>query len=149
MATYATDMLRWEDWQRDYRLGLILVMPPEQVSRQIDAMRARYDPRSHSICSTHISLTDPLCSEMTPGLEGEIRFILDRIKPFTLHYGKPHASNEHSGIACPITPQEPIDDLKEALHESAAFEVKCQVQLKLKELRGLLRLGGGPEWVAG
>lgn len=43
-VTYATDMSNWEDWQRDYILGLILIVPPPTVSALIDELRAEYDP---------------------------------------------------------------------------------------------------------
>ena len=62
---------------------------------------------------------------MVPELEREIRDILNNIKPFTLHYDKPHASHQHPGVAYPITPQEPIDQLKKALHEASVFEGKA------------------------
>jgi hypothetical protein len=88
MIDYAENTSKWKSWQRDYRLGLILIMPPPEVSHQID----------------------PLHHEMTPELEEEIRDILNEIKPFTLHYDRPHASTEHAGVAYPIRPQEPIED---------------------------------------
>ena len=77
MIGYAADTSKWEDWQRDYRLGLI--MPPPEVSRQIDPLRAMYDPRAYAICPTHISVSDPLRREMTPQVEHEIRTILNSI----------------------------------------------------------------------
>ncbi len=122
MVTYVTDASKWEAWHRDYRLGLILILPPDEVSKQIDPLRAEHDPRGHAVCPTHISVSDPLRREMTPGLEEEIRSILSGIKPFTLHYDRPRASTKHAGVAYPITPQKPIDDLKEALHAAAVFE---------------------------
>ena len=124
MVTYVTDTSKWEKWQRDYRLGLILIMPPEEVSRQIDPLRAKHDPYAFAICPTHISLSDPLRRELIPELEEEIREILGKIEPFALDYDKPHASTEYAGVAYPITPQQPIDDLKEALHAAAVFEGK-------------------------
>ena len=32
MIRYAQNTDSWEDWQLDYRLGLILIMPPKEVS---------------------------------------------------------------------------------------------------------------------
>ena len=121
MVTYVTDTSKWEEWQRDYRLGLILIMPPPEVSRLTDPLRAEHDPRSFANCPTHISVSDPLRREMTPDLEEEIRGILSTIRPFTLYYDKPHASREHPGVAYPIRAQEPIDELKQALHTAAVF----------------------------
>ena len=128
MVVYATDTSEWEDWYCEYRLGLILIMPPEEVSRQIDPLRAKHDPYAFAICPTHISLSDPLRREMTPELEREIRHILGKIEPFTLYYDKPQASPEHGGVAYPIPPQEPIDRLKEALHTAAVFEGKVYMR---------------------
>lgn len=50
MVSYVMDTSNWEDWQRDYRFGLLLILPPEEVSEKIDRLRAKYDPRLHAIC---------------------------------------------------------------------------------------------------
>jgi hypothetical protein len=56
----SVDMSSWESWQRDYRFGVILVMPPPHIAAPIDALRQAYDPKSYAICSAHISVSDPL-----------------------------------------------------------------------------------------
>jgi hypothetical protein len=61
---------------------------------------------------------------MTQELDDEITGILRGIDPFTLYYDKPMVSREHAGVAYPITPQEPIDDLKQKLRRAAIFEGK-------------------------
>ena len=124
MIPYTIDTSKWESWQRDYRLGLLLIMPPKEVSEKTDPLRAKYDPRSYAICPTHISVSDPLRCEMTSDLQNEIRQILSSIEPFTLHFDKPRASTERAGIAYPISPQDPIDHLQQALHTAAIFNGK-------------------------
>ena len=124
MIAYATDISKWEDWQRDYRLGLILIMPPEEVALQIDPLRAKYDPYAYSICPTHISVSDPLQCEMTPEMENEIRNILSKVQPFTIYFDDLYASKDYSGVIYPIKPKEPIDKLKDALHVASAFASK-------------------------
>jgi 2'-5' RNA ligase len=121
MINYAEDTSYWENWQRDYRLGLILIMTPIEVSKQIDPLRSKYDPRAFGYCPTHITVSDPLRYEMAPEAEEEVRGILSTIEPFVLHYDKPHASPDYPGIAYPIMPQEPIDNLKQALHSASVF----------------------------
>ena len=121
MITYVTDTSKWEDWQRDYRLGVILILPPSDVSREIDLLRARYDPRSAAWCPAHISLSDPLSSEMTPALADEIRGAVSAIRPFTLHYDELYASSRHAGFAYRIAPREPIERLKGILHGTSGF----------------------------
>jgi len=124
IVQYVTDTSKWEDWQRDYRLGLILIMPPPEVVDAIDPLRAKYDPKAFHSCPTHISLSDPLRLEMTQELDDGITEILRGVAPFELHYDEPLASRDHAGVAYLITPQEPIDELKEELHKAAVFEGK-------------------------
>lgn len=124
MVRYVTDTSGWAEWQRDYRLGLILILPPPEVSSLIDPLKARYDPNAPYACPTHISVSDPVRQEMTPERDAEIAGILRGIDPFVLYFDKPRASREHPGVAYPITPQAPIDALKRALHQAAVFDGK-------------------------
>lgn len=96
-------------------------MPPEEVSRQIDPLRVKYDPYAFAICPTHISVSDPLQREMTPVIENEIRDILSKVQPFTIFFDDLYASTEYAGVIYPIRPQEPIEMLKETLHASSVF----------------------------
>ena len=121
MIKYVDDTSMWEDWQRDYRLGVILILPPPDVSREIDILRARYDPRSAASCPTHISLSDPLCCEMSTALTEEIHDALADIRPFELHYDRLYASTRHAGVAYRIMPREPVDRMKHILHCTSGF----------------------------
>ena len=121
MITYVTDTSKWEDWQRDYRMGVILILPPPDVSREIDILRTRYDPRSAAWCQAHVSLSDPLCCEMSPAIAHEIRGVLADVRPFELHYERLYASSRHAGVAYRITPREPIERLKHLLHGASGF----------------------------
>lgn len=121
VITYATDTSNWEDWQRGYRLGVILILPPPDVSREVNSLRARYDPRSAASCPAHISLSDPLSSEMSSALAEEVRGALADVLPFELHYDRLYASTRHAGVSYRITPREPIGRLKQALHCTSGF----------------------------
>jgi hypothetical protein len=63
MPTYSTMMNTWLDWQKHYRLGVILVLPLEPLRSQINMLRAKYDPQSYKNVEAHISLTVPLQKE--------------------------------------------------------------------------------------
>jgi hypothetical protein len=41
---------RWDESQRAHKFGVILVFPLEPHRSQVNALRARHDPLSHSIC---------------------------------------------------------------------------------------------------
>ena len=118
---YVTDTSTWEKWQRDYRLGIILIMPPPEVADQINPLRVKYDPYAYAICPTHITVSDPLGLEMTPERDAEIAKILSSVDPFMLHFDKPHASRERSGLTYPVHPAEPIHALRTILHQASVF----------------------------
>ena len=121
MISYAKETDGWQEWQLDYRLGLILIMPPKEVSNLIDPLRKRYDPESFRICPAHVSLSDPLSHKMTPELKSEIQSLLRNFQPFQLQFGEIRASREHPGVAYTIRPEEPIHAVQEILHSSRAF----------------------------
>ncbi|MDE2889478.1 MAG: 2'-5' RNA ligase family protein [Gemmatimonadota bacterium] len=128
MITYAADTSKWENWQRDYTLGVILILPPPDVSREIDILRSRYDARSAAWCPAHISLSDPLCCEMSPAIAEEIRYVLSDVRPFELHYDGLYASTRHPGVAYRISPREPIDRLKHLLHGTSGFASEAHLR---------------------
>ncbi len=120
-AEYVTDTSGWKKWQCDYRLGLILIMPPDEVGGSVNALQAKYDPPTYAFCPAHITLSDPLGLEMTPEKDAEITRSLSSVEPFMLHFDKPHASRERGGVAYPIHPREPIDTLRATLHQASVF----------------------------
>ena len=119
---YVADTSHWKPWQRDYRFGVMLVMPPPHVASSIDAMREAYDPKAHAICSAHISVSDPLRRELDGEARAEIRGLLRTVHPFEVHYDKPAASTRHAGVAYPVAPQERFDELKGTIHQASVFE---------------------------
>jgi hypothetical protein len=116
------DTSSWEPWQHDYRFGVVLVMPPPHVAAPIDALRQAYDPKSHGICSAHISVSDPLRRHMSDDAQKEIQELLRAVEPFEVHYDKPTASTQRPGVAYPVSPQERFDELKRILHQASVFE---------------------------
>jgi hypothetical protein len=122
MINYATDTSAWEAWQLEYRLGLILILPPDEVGRQVDALRREHDPRSAAICEAHISLSEPLTMEWTPELEREVRGVLATVEPFELTYGPLRTFDPYPGVAYRVEPEDRFFDLRRKLHTTSAFE---------------------------
>lgn len=116
------DTSNWESWQRDYCFGVILVMPPPHVALPIDALRQTYDQKSHAICSAHISVSDPLCRELSDDARKEIQELLTAVEPFEVHYERPTASTRRPGVTCPVAPQERFDELKRVIHQASVFD---------------------------
>jgi hypothetical protein len=88
LTDFEQNLEHWEEWQYPYRFGVILVLPPEPVRSQVNALRARYDPLSHSYCDAHISLTVPFPAELDDLHWEELKFITSTIRPFSIHYGR-------------------------------------------------------------
>lgn len=122
MVTYATDTSHWEEWQREYRLGLILILPPDDIGKQVDALRKEYDPKAASICETHISLSEPLTKEFTPDVEREVRDVLSTVEPFEIRYGPLRTFDPYPGVAYRIEPEDRFFHLRSALHAASAYE---------------------------
>jgi hypothetical protein len=118
---YVTDTAGWKKRQCDYRLGLILIMPPDEAGREVNRLRAKYDSPAYASCPAHITLSDPLSLEMTPERDAEIARIPASVQPFALRFDEPHASRERGGVACPILPREPIDVLRATLYQASLF----------------------------
>lgn len=96
-------------------------MPPPEVSRRIDPLRSKYDPKAFSSCPTHISISDPLRKEMNPGMDEEIAAILRGIPFFKLYFDGPTTSIDYAGVTDPNIPQGPVENIKQKLHQAAIF----------------------------
>src|SRR3990172_1303222 len=55
----------WPEWQKEYRFGVVLILPPEPVLSLVNGLREKHDPLSQSCCDAHISLTVPLPRALT------------------------------------------------------------------------------------
>ena len=122
MIEYATDVSHWQQWQREYRLGLILILPPDAIGKQVDALRREHDPRSASICEAHISLSEPLTKEFSPEVDRKIRGVLSTVAPFEIKYGPLRTFDPHPGVAYKIEPEDRFFQLRRILHSTSAFE---------------------------
>ena len=121
MPTYSTAMNTWLDWQKHYRLGVILVLPPEPVRSQINMLRAKYDPQSHKNVEAHISLTVPLQKEPDDHQWAELEHIASHFQPFPISYGPLVPFLPRPGAALDIQPQAQLDTLRLALEVSDVF----------------------------
>lgn len=111
----------WLDWQKPYRLGVILVLPPEPVRSQMDMLRAKYDPQSHKNVEEHISLTVPLQKEPDDHHWAELERIASHFEPFPISYGPLVPFLPRPGAALDIQPQAQLDKLRLVLEVSDVF----------------------------
>jgi 2'-5' RNA ligase len=121
ITQYASDLSSWEVWQREYRFGALFLFPPNPLRDQVNALRAKYDPRSQAICDAHISLTIPLPRIITARDWAELMQVTSRIAPFTVTYGPPRSYAGIPGVVLNIEPFEQFKQLVLALESVDAF----------------------------
>ena len=119
---YPERMSNWLDWQKPYRFGVLLVLPPEQVRNEIDALRSIYDPASHSGAKAHISLTVPFPREPDEHAWSALQRIASGFTPFTIRYGPLIPFLPKPGAALDIQPQAELDRLRCALEDCDIFK---------------------------
>jgi 2'-5' RNA ligase len=121
VTTYPTPTAAWEEWFDDYRFGAMYVFPPEPLSSRVDALRARYDPRSQAICGAHISLTVPVPRPLTPRDGAEFAHAAQAVAPFTVTFGPPRAYAGIPGVVLHIEPADRFTELVQRFEACAAF----------------------------
>jgi len=122
MIGYVTDTSRWERWKREYVFGAFYIFPPDDVIGQIDALREIHDPTSASICQAHVSLSEPVPRPLNAQDQQELRRILRKVDPFVVRYGPVRTFPPYPGVALAISPEDPFQALRSAIHEASAFD---------------------------
>ena len=121
LTEYAENMTGWGEWQHAYRFGLLLIYPPDSVRSQVNALRAKYDPKSAAICDAHISLTVPLPRPLSLSDWQELASAAGNVRPITVNYGPLSHYLPHPGIVLAIQPQDELDRLRLVLEQTAPF----------------------------
>jgi 2'-5' RNA ligase len=119
-------METWEDWQKPYAHGTIVIWPPDEVRQIVDAQRQAYDPASQAICGTHITVTQPLCRQLDKGEWGEILSLLKDFPSFEIVYGPLKSFLPYPCIWYEVQPVENILELRNALHGTGCFNLEMR-----------------------
>lgn len=121
IATYAEEMSGWKDWQRGYRYGVLLLVPPEPVLSAVNALRELHDPWSARNCEAHVSLTIPFPRGLTEFDWKRLEAITGAIEVFPVAYGPAISFPPHPGVCLAIEPREPLERLVGALENAPPF----------------------------
>ena len=111
----------WQEWQKEYRFGVVLIHPPEPVLSLVNALREKHDPRSHASCAAHISLTVPLPRALGEASLRELEEVAAGPPPQRIRDGPPLVFPSHPGGTLQVEPQEEIRRLVAALEAAPAF----------------------------
>ncbi len=121
VTEYASDIEHWEDWQHEYRFGVLLLFPPEPLRSIVNGLRRQHDPRSQRYCDAHISLTVPAAAPVTASHWAELTAVASAIEPIEITYGPLKHYLPHPGVCLATEPAEALDALRLALEAVSPF----------------------------
>ncbi len=121
ITEYTLDISQWQEWEKEYQFGVILIFPPEPLLTQVNVLRARYDPRSQATCDAHISLTVPLPRPISDSHWRELEAIVSAIGSFPIQYGPLRHYLPHPGLCLAIEPQDQLNWLRLEFERASVF----------------------------
>jgi len=121
ITEYTLDNSQWQEWEKEYQFGVILIFPPEPLLTKVNALRARYDPQSQATCDGHISLTVPLPQPVNDSHWRELEAIVSAIESFPIQYGPLRHYLPHPGVCLTIEPQDELNRLRMELERASVF----------------------------
>jgi 2'-5' RNA ligase len=119
-------MDNWEEWQKVYRHGTLVIWPPDDVRKVVNQQRMKYDPKSASICETHITLSQPLLKPLSNKEWIRIQEISTEFDPFEIQYGPLKSFLPYPCIWYDVQPANRILAIRESLHQSSFFNLSLR-----------------------
>ena len=116
-------MASWEDWQRQYEFGTIVIWPPNEIRQTVNSQRAEYDPVSQAHCQAHISVTQPLSRWLDGEEWHQVSELILRHEFFEIHYGPVNSFLPYPCIWYEIRPSQKILEIRSALHLTGFFNL--------------------------
>jgi 2'-5' RNA ligase len=116
-------MIEWEDWQKPYLHGSIVIWPPDDVREAVNSQRNAYDPVSQSFCEAHISVTQPLLRTLESNEWKGLVSLIREFQAFRIDYGPVKSFLPYPCIWHEIRPKNRILELRQALHGTGCFNL--------------------------
>jgi 2'-5' RNA ligase len=113
----------WDDWQRDYRYGALVIEPPRELAAVLDPIRERFDRISADRLGAHITVTPPFVGAPTPADEALVGSVVRRIPSMRLQLGRPRQFGGSSVIYLPVVNAGAVTTVREALLATGLFRL--------------------------
>jgi len=117
------DTTSWQPWQLPYEHGMLVIWPPDSERQYINTFRAKHDPVSQDICEAHITVTQPFLSIPSDDTWAAISDVLAYCGVFEVQYGPVRSFLPSPVIWLEIQPSSTIFALRNALHDTSAFDL--------------------------
>jgi len=119
-------MNSWEDWQKPYKFGTLVIWPPDALREIVNLQRERIDPVSESYCEAHISVTQPFSKYLDDEEWDRLETILSSIVSFEISYGPLKTFFPYPCIWYEIQPAEKILEIRDVLHQTNYFNLDME-----------------------
>ena len=116
-------MKSWQDWQKPYQFGTIVIWPPDEIRCVVNKQREQYDPLSQSYCEAHISVTQPLRKEFSGNEWDQVLSVVESFGSFLIDFGPLNSFLPYPCIWYEIQPQKRVLELRHALHQTGFFNL--------------------------
>ena len=134
----------WPTWQRDYRYGTLVIMPPPSLASALDPIRARLDPASAAQIGAHITLTPPFAAAPSSADEERVRTAIGGLPPMRLRLDRPTRFSGSSVVYLPVVPTQPFLALREVLLATDLFRLDLPHTADFVPHLTLSEFGTGP-----
>ena len=119
-------MEHWEDWQKLYRHGTLVIWPPDEIMNIINTQREFNDPLSASICEAHITVTQPLLNLLSDAEWDQVQDIVKYFPAFEIRYGPLKSFLPYPCIWYDVQPMDQVRDMRDALHQTGFFNLSLK-----------------------
>jgi 2'-5' RNA ligase len=116
-------MEEWDEWQKVYTYGTIVLWPPEPVRDIVNRLRHEYDPVSQSFCGAHITLTQPFLRQPSSNEWDKLSEVVSGFESFEIRYGPINTFLPYPCIWYEIHPLELVLAIRQALHATGMFNL--------------------------
>jgi len=116
-------MNNWPEWQKTYRYGTLVILPPKHIREAIDKLRHQYDPASQIICGAHITLTQPFLNQPSDNDLEQLEIIASGYKSFSIQFGPLNNFLPYPCIYYEIHPADKILEIRHAMHGTGMFNL--------------------------
>lgn len=113
----------WPDWQRSYRCGALVIVPPADIAEPADALRRQFDSVSAAIFRAHITLTRPFARDPTAADLQRVADTVRNLPQHTLSLGAPTRFPDSAVVYLPVHPAQTLAALRAALLATGLFQV--------------------------
>jgi 2'-5' RNA ligase len=135
----------WLAWQRAYRYGLLVIVPPPDIASVLDPIRQRLDPVSAATFGAHITVTPPFVAAPNAADEERVEKAIRGEAPMRLQLDRPTQFRGSSVVYLPVVPSEGVHALRTTLLATGLFRLDLPHTTDFVPHLTLSEFGSAPE----